>query len=152
MKLVKLLAVATVSLGVVGASVVPASASATTVPKKLRGTYYAYQGYNSWDKLKISKHSAYIKIGSDKAFKLTTKAKSKAHRLSYKNFKSMNRFYLNSKIKVLADSPFPAGGMQLASRKIGKKHYKVIRGYQSATKWDFIKGKKVKHIYRTYLN
>jgi len=145
LKLMKLLAVSAVSLGVVGATVVPAAASATTTPKSIRGNFYSYQGHHKWTKLSISAHKASIKYPGYSAFKLTPKAKSKAHRLSYKKYGSA--FVLNSKISVAADSPFPEGGMKLTSRKIGKKHYKVIRGYQMGSQTDYIKGKKIAHFY-----
>ncbi|KRN02978.1 hypothetical protein FD13_GL001294 [Levilactobacillus senmaizukei DSM 21775 = NBRC 103853] len=141
----KLLAVSAISLGVMGATVVPASASATTMPKSIRGNFYAYQGHHKWTKLSISAHKASIKYPGEKIFKLTPKAKNKAHRLSYK--KSNGFFTLNSKNKNAASSLFPEGDMKLASRKIGKKHYKVIRGYQGGYRFDFIKGKKVAHYY-----
>lgn len=145
MKLMKLLAVSVVSLGVMGATVVPAFASTKTAPKSIRGNFYAYQGHHKWAKLSISAHKASLKYPGGKASKLTLKAKNKVKRFSYK--KEGNVFVLNSKNPVAAYSAFPEGGMKLTSRKIGKKHYKVIRGYQMGTQTDFIKGKKIAHFY-----
>lgn len=144
MKLLKTASLLLLTLSMVGMSAVPASAS-TTVPKKLRGNYYSYQGSHHWAHLSISKHKASMKYPGSKTFHLTPKAKRSAHRLSYKA--SGKYFMLNSKIKVLADSPFPEGGMKLTSRKIHHKRYKVIRGYQNGYRFDFIKGKKIAHTY-----
>ncbi|MFC6275110.1 hypothetical protein ACFQET_06220 [Levilactobacillus tangyuanensis] len=145
MKLVKLLAVAVVTLGVAGGAVVPATASTTTVPKALRGTYYTYQGHHKWVSLKVAAHKVTLHYPGSKSEVLTPNAKNKAKRLSYK--KKGKYFTFNSKITFAEQSSFPKDGMKLTSRKIGKKHYQVIRGYSNRYQYDFIKGKKVNNAY-----
>jgi len=153
LKIFKTLMLFTLSLGLVGGSLpgVTASAKGTTIPKKLRGSYYSYQGKHQWSHLKIAKHKASLKYPGEKTFYLTPKAKNKAKRLSYATFGSY--FSLNSKIKSEADSPFPELGMRLTSRKIKNRHYKVIRGYQAGHWFDFIKGgQKITHYYSGLAN
>lgn len=116
-----------------------------TVPKAIRGTYYNYQNHYQWAKLSISANRSSIKYPGEKTFILSPHAKTSAHKLSFQG--NIKYFTLNSKIKVLADSPYPEDGFKLTNRKIKGKYYKIIRAYQGGYQWDFIKSHKVMNSY-----
>lgn len=146
MKTIKIVVVGLTILGFSGLSSPSIAQAKSITPRSLRGTYYNYQGNHMWSKLIVKSHSASIHYPGSKTFKLTRHAKAAAHKLDYRG--SLKKgFVLNAKIKVLADSPFPEGGMKLTSRRINGKKHKVIRGYQSGWQFDFVKNMKVTHSY-----
>ncbi|GAX04665.1 hypothetical protein IWT140_02308 [Secundilactobacillus pentosiphilus] len=120
--------------------------SSGTTPTAIRGTFYRYAGHHKWDKLQITTHTATLS-GRDygRGFKITSTSKSSSHRLAYQyHAKKQGRKYftLQAKLKDGAASAFPEDGMALTKRKIGNHTYKVIRGYQGGSGFDFIKGHK----------
>jgi len=149
MLVTKMITAVAVSLGLAGGVVMTQATqaqAATTAPKALRGTYYNYQGHHQWAKLVIGTHQASLKNSFEhRTFRLTTRAKSLAHRFVYQ--KTDGYFTLNAKLRVMADSPFPEGGMRLTTRRIKGKTYRVIRGYQSGYHYDYIKGHRFAHSY-----
>ncbi|WP_283678418.1 hypothetical protein [Lentilactobacillus sp. Marseille-Q4993] len=142
---------ASVSLGITFAIVSDSNSTyAATTPKSVRGTFYQYNGKKTWRTIKISKSSAYIKSPGVKAFKISTSAKSNAHKMSFKGFykvaNGVKIFYLQPNLKYAASSAFPGNGLGLTYRKINGKKYKVIRGYQGGVWFDFV-SHKVPHSY-----
>ncbi|TGD20440.1 hypothetical protein [Levilactobacillus suantsaiihabitans] len=142
------------AFGVMGTLTV--QAASTTVPHKFRGTFYQYEGHKKWDKLVIKSHSARLSgPGYTKAFKLTPKAKSKVHKLSFKIDGKAQRqifFRLDSQLKDSSKSALPTNGLSLATRKIKGKKVKVVRGFQGGYWFDFVKGHKIAHRYAGMTN
>lgn len=50
-------------------------------------------------------------------------------------------------VQVASTTPKAIRGIKLVSRKIKGKAYRVMRGYQSGDRYDFIRGHKITHAY-----
>lgn len=136
-----------IALGLSATQTTASAKTSGTTPTAIRGTFYSYAGGHKWTVLKITKHTASLSgSGFKKAFKITSSSKSQAHKLAYKYIgkqEGRKYFTLQAKLQLSAASAFPEGGMALTKRKICKHTYKVIRGYQGGSGFDYIKGHKV---------